>query len=142
MKTLLLAAAMPVVLMDGQAPGLERWISIEPAVQAVQAALECRQPLHPSALSGITPEAPGSWKLAPARSFTVFGLPVAQVRLFIDPDGELGASYTAAIEKRSADQVRKQVRLLRRGKRMGQLSVGQAHDSQQVELTCTVVADD
>lgn len=139
MKTLLLAAAMPVVLMDGQAPGLERWISFEPAVQA---ALECRQPLPLATLSGITSETPGSWTLTPARSFTVFGLPVMQVRLFIDPDGELGASYTAVIEKRSADQVRKQVRLLGRGKRIGQLSVGQAHDSQQVELTCTVVADD
>ncbi|WP_205204413.1 hypothetical protein [Azonexus hydrophilus] len=139
MKTLLLAAAMPVVLMDGQAPGLERWVSLEPAVQA---ALECRQPLRPSALNGITPEAPGSWTLTPARSFTVFGLPVAQVRLFIDPDGELGASYTAVIEKRSADQVRKQIRLLERGKRTGQLSVGQAHGPQQVELTCTVAADD
>lgn len=94
-------------------------------------------------LSGITSEAPGSWTLTPARSFTVFGLPVAQVRLFIDPDGELlGASYTAVIEKRSADQVRKQIRLLGRGKRMGQLSVGQAHGPQQVELTCTVAADD
>lgn len=139
MKTLLLAATMPVVLMDGQAPGLERWISFEPAVQA---ALECRQPLPLATLSGITSETPGSWTLTPARSFTVFGLPVTQVRLFINPDGELGASYTAVIEKRSADQVRKQVRLLGRGKRIGQLSVGQAHGPQQVELTCTVAADD
>ena len=84
---LLLLAAMPVVLVDGNAPNPERWLTIETAVQA---ALECRQALPTATLRGIPPSEPGSWTLTPARSFTVFGLPVAQVRLFIDPDGELG----------------------------------------------------
>ena len=85
---------MPVLLIDGNAPNLEPWLKIEPAVQA---ALECRQALPAATLRGIPPSEPGNWTLTPARSFTVFGLPVAQVRLFIDPDGELGASYTAGI---------------------------------------------
>ena len=130
---LLLLAAMPVVLIDGNAPNLERWLTIEPAVQA---ALECRQVLPAATLRGIPPSEPGSWTLTPARSFTVFGLPVAQVRLFIDPDGELGASYTAVIEKRSLKQVRKQLKLASQRGRIGQLSADQS--GQHIELTCTV----
>ena len=124
---------MPVVLIDGNASNLERWLTIEPAVQA---ALECRQVLPAATLRGIPPSDPGSWTLTPARSFTVFGLPVAQVRLFIDPDGELGASYTAVIEKRSLEQVRRQLEFAGNRGRIGQLSVDQP--GQHIELTCTV----
>ena len=74
---LLLLAAMPVVLIDGNASNLERWLTIEPAVQA---ALECRQVLPAATLRGIPPSEPGSWTLTPARSFTVFGLPVVSTR--------------------------------------------------------------
>ena len=130
---LLLLAAMPVVLIDGNAPNLERWLTIEPAVQA---ALECRQALPAATLRGIPPSEPGNWTLTPARSFTVFGLPVAQVRLFIDPDGELGASYTAVIEKRSLEQVRRQLEFAGNRGRIGQLSADQP--GQHIELTCTV----
>ena len=44
MKALLLAA-MPVMLMDGTAPDLNRWLQIEPDIAA---AVECRHvlPLH------------------------------------------------------------------------------------------------
>ena len=130
---LLLLAAMPVLLIDGNAPNLEPWLKIEPAVQA---ALECRQVLPAATLRGIPPSDPGSWTLTPARSFTVFGLPVAQVRLFIDPDGELGASYTAGIEKRSLEQVRRQLEFAGNRGRIGQLSADQP--GQHIELTCTV----
>ena len=130
---LLLLAAMPVVLIDGNASNLERWLTIEPAVQA---ALECRQVLPAATLRGIPPSDPGSWTLTPARSFTVFGLPVAQVRLFIDPDGELGASYTAVIEKRSLEQVRRQLEFAGNRGRIGQLSADRP--GQHVELSCTV----
>ena len=71
MKALLLAA-MPVVLMDGTAPDLNHWLRIEPAIVA---AVECRQALPLHVLDGIAPNAPGSWSLTPARSFTAFGLP-------------------------------------------------------------------
>ena len=130
---LLLHAAMPVVLIDGNAPNLEHWLKIEPAVQA---ALECRQVLPAATLRGIPPSEPGSWTLTPARSFTVFGLPVAQVRLFIDPDGELGASYTAVIEKRSLEQVNRQLEFAGNRGRIGQLSADRP--GQHVELSCTV----
>lgn len=91
----LLLAAMPVVLMDSTAPDLNRWLQIEPDIAA---AVECRQTLPVRVLDDIAPNAPGSWLLAPARSFTVFGLSVKRIELFIDPDGELGASYTSVIE--------------------------------------------
>ena len=86
---------------DGTAPDLNHWLRIEPAIVA---AVECRQALPLHVLDGIAPNAPGSWSLTPARSFTVFGLPVTRIELFIDPDGELGASYTAVIEKRSLER--------------------------------------
>ena len=54
MKALLLAA-MPVVLMDGQAPDLDQWSRIEPAIAA---AVECRQTLPMHALDDIAPNAP------------------------------------------------------------------------------------
>ena len=47
---LLLLAAMPVVFFDGNAPNLEHWLTIEPAVQA---ALECRQTLPATTLLRI-----------------------------------------------------------------------------------------
>jgi len=88
----LLLAAMPVVLIDGTAPDPDHWLRIEPAIAA---AVECRQALPIHVLDGIAPNAPGSWALTPARSFTVFGLPVTRIELFIDPDGELGARTEA-----------------------------------------------
>ena len=133
MKALLLAA-MPVVLMDGTTPDPNRWLQIEPSIIA---AVECRQTLPMHALDDIAPNAPGSWLLAPARSFTVFGLPVKRIELFIDPDGELGASYTAVIEKRSLEQVRKQLKLASQRGRIGQLSADQP--SAEVLVSCTEV---
>ena len=88
-------------------------------------------------LRGFPSNEPGSWTLTPARSFTVFGLPVAQVRLFIDPDRELGASYTAVIEKRSLEQVNRQLEFAGNLGRIGQLSADQP--GQHIELTCSVV---
>ena len=133
MKALLLAA-MPVVLMDGQAPDLDQWSRIEPAITA---AVECRQTLPMRVLDGIAPNAPGSWSLTPARSFTAFGLPVKRIELFIDPDGDLSASYTAVIEKRSLEQVRKQLTLAGQRGRIGQLSADQP--SAEVLVSCTEV---
>lgn len=131
----LLLAAMPLVLMDGQAPDIDHWLRIEPAIAA---AVECRQALPLHVLDGITPNAPGSWSLVPARSFTAFGLPVKRIELFIDPDGELGASYTAIIEKRSLEQVCKQLKLVRARERIGQLLADQPND--EVQVVCTVAA--
>lgn len=134
MKALLLAT-MPVVLMEGTAPDLDHWLRIEPAIAA---AVECRQALPTHVLDGIAPNAAGSWALTPARSFTAFGLLVKRIELFIDPDGELGASYTAVIEKRSLAQVRKQLAYARQRGRIGQLSADQP--SAEVQVSCTVAA--
>ncbi len=134
MKALLLAA-MPVVLMEGTATDLDHWLRIEPAIVA---AVECRQTLPMHALDGIAPNAAGSWSLTPARGFTAFGLPVKRIELFIDPDGELGASYTAVIEKRSLEQVRKQLTLAGQRGRIGQLSADQPNA--EVQVSCTVAA--
>ncbi len=131
----LLLAALPLVLMDGQAPDIDHWLRIEPAIAA---AVECRQTLPLHMLDGIASNAPGSWSLVPTRSFTVFGLPVQRIELFIDPDGELGASYTAVIEKRSLQQARKQLNLISARERIGQLSADQPND--EVQLVCTVAA--
>lgn len=131
----LLLAALPLVLMDGQAPDIDHWLRIEPAIAA---AVECRQTLPLHMLDGIAPNAPGSWSLVPARSFTVFGLPVQRIELFIDPDGELGASYTAVIEKRSLQQARKQLNLISAREPIGQLSADQP--SAEVQISCTVAA--
>ena len=131
----LLLAALPLVLMGGQAPDIDHWLRIEPAIAA---AVECRQTLPLHMLDGIAPNAPGSWSLVPARSFTAFGLPVKRIELFIDPDGELGASYTAIIEKRSLEQVRKQLKLVRARERIGQLLADQPND--EVQVVCTVAA--
>lgn len=131
----LLLAAMPVVLIDGTAPDFNRWLQIKPAIAA---AVECRHVLPMHVLNGITPDAPGSWSLTPARSFTTFGLPVTRIELFIDPDGELGASYTAVIEKRSLAQVRKQLKLASQRGRIGQLSADQP--GAEVQVSCAVAA--
>ena len=131
----LLLAALPLVLMDGQAPDIDHWLRIEPAIAA---AVECRQTLPMHALDDIAPNAPGSWLLAPARSFTVFGLPVKRIELFIDPDGELGASYTAVIEKRSLEQVHKQLKFASQREHIGQLTADQP--STEVQVSCTVAA--
>ena len=133
MKALLLAA-MPVMLMDGTAPDLNRWLQIEPDIAA---AVECRHVLPMHVLDGIAPNSPDSWSLTPARSFTAFGLPVKRIELFIDPDGELGASYTAVIEKRSLEQVREQLKLASQRGRIGQLSADQP--SAEVLVSCTEV---
>jgi hypothetical protein len=69
--------------------------------------------------------------------WTAFGLPVKRIELFIDPDGELGASYTAVIEKRSLAQVRKQLTLASQRGRIGQLSADQP--GAKVQVSCTEV---
>lgn len=61
-----------------------------------------------------------------------------RIELFIDPDGDLGASYTAVIENRSLAQVRKQLKLASQRGRIGQLSADQL--GAEVQVSCTVAA--
>jgi hypothetical protein len=131
----LLLAALPMVVSNAFALEPQQWAAIEPAVRA---ALECRQPLSVDKLKNITPDSSGSWTLTPPAAFSVFGLPVTRVEIFIDPDGELGASYTAVIEKHSLQKVEQQLKAAGSKARIGELSAGQAHGPHQVEVSCVV----
>jgi hypothetical protein len=136
----LLLTAMPLLLMDNTAPDstaleFERWLQLEPVIAA---AVECRQPLPVDLLDGIKAQAPGQWALTPARSFTVFGLPVQQVELFIAADGKEGATYSATLEKRSLEQAEQLLSLLAVSQPIGQLQAEQSNN--QVKIRCTVPA--
>ena len=114
-----------------------QWQAVAPAIQA---ALECRtKPQTASAAWKALPRdaSGGIESIAPPASFTVFGLPVREVTIFIDPDGELGESYTAELTA-SAAAVRRSAKLGAEGGRetpMGNLSL--AGDGVPT-LTCTV----
>ena len=131
----LLLAALPVIAANGTAIDPQRWAAIEPAVTS---AVECRQALPEAKLKDIAPESPGSWTLVPPTRFIVFGLPVARVEVFVDPTGELGASYTAVIEKTSLKNVQQQLNKASKNGVVGDLAAGQAHGPEQVEVSCTI----
>jgi len=91
-------AQMPVSLLDNDASANSlQW---EAAAPVIQAGLECRQHINPDdpALSHLPPPNEFSqWELVPPKGFSVFGLPVQAITLYIDPTGEMGASYTASV---------------------------------------------
>ena len=67
----------------------------------------------------------------------MFGLPVQEISLFVDPDGELGESYTATLGTNAA-AIRKAAKLNANGgraTRMGELMLSEGDAPQ---LTCTV----
>ncbi len=75
--------------------------------------------------------------IKPPVPFTVFGLPVQEVAIFIDADGELGESYTATLGANAA-AVRNAAKLSTAGGRtttMGELMLG---DGVAPQLTCTL----
>lgn len=114
-----------------------QWKAVAPAIQA---ALECQtKPNTASATWKALPrdESGGIEPIKPPVPFTVFGLPVQEVSIFIDPDGELGESYTAVLGA-SAAAVRKSAKLTGSGgrtTRMGELMLSEGASPQ---LTCTV----
>lgn len=115
-----------------------QWRAVAPALQA---ALECRaapdtttaawKALPREASGGIAP-------LAPPAPFTVFGLPVREVLVFIDPDGELGASYTTGFTA-SREAVRKAARLDDDGGRETSMGALALSADDEVRLSCTVM---
>ncbi|WP_231655233.1 hypothetical protein [Pseudomonas californiensis] len=131
----LLLAALPVVAANGAAIDPQRWAAIEASVKS---AVECRAVLPAAKLKDIAPGSPGSWTLTPPTTFTVFGLPVARVEVFIDPDGELGASYTAVFEKVSLQKLQQQLKKANQKGLVGDLAAGQAFGPQQVEASCVI----
>lgn len=120
-----------------QAIDATQWQAVAPAIQA---AVECRaKPDTTAAAWKALPrdESGGIEAIKPPMPFTVFGLPVQEVSIFIDPDGELGESYTATLGTNSA-AVRKAAKLSTAGGRtttMGELMLS---DGGAPQLTCTV----
>ncbi|WP_236709438.1 hypothetical protein [Pseudomonas sp. Leaf127] len=135
LKKLLLAAVPVLATSQALALDAQQWTALEPAVKA---AVECRKPLTAERLKDVTPDSPGAWTLTPATAFNVLGLPVTRVEVFIDPNEELGASYTAVIEKQSLKKVQQQVKAASKKGLIGDLAAGQAHGPEQVEITCVV----
>jgi hypothetical protein len=120
-----------------QAINATQWQAVAPAIQA---AVECRaKPDTTAAAWKALPrdESGGIEAIKPPMPFTVFGLPVQEVSIFIDPDGELGESYTATLGTNAA-AVRKAAKLSTAGGRtttMGELMLS---DGGAPQLTCTV----
>lgn len=137
MEHLLLAAALPVANPAGTAIDPQRWAALEPQVRA---ALECRQPLTKAQLQGVATPAdnPDSWQLQPPVSFSVFGLPVARVEVYIDSSEELGGSFTAIIENHSLKKVQQQLKSVKKTTPKGEIMASQAWGPHQVEVTCTM----
>lgn len=136
MKTL--AALLLGVLAAPAAHALDaaQWQSVAPAIQA---ALECRaKPDTAGAAWKLLPRDPsgGIEPIKPPVAFSVFGVPVREVSIFIDPDGELGESYTADLGA-SVAAVRKAAKLSAEGRatKMGTLSLT---EEDSPKLTCTV----
>lgn len=120
-----------------QAIDATQWQALAPAIQA---AVECRaKPDTTAAAWKALPrdESGGIEVIKPPVPFTVFGLPVQEVSIFIDPDGELGESYTATLGTNAA-AIRKAGKLSPAGGRrttMGELMLS---DGGAPQLTCTV----
>lgn len=139
MKTFLFAA-MPLVLMDSTAPWpkIDQWISAEPLLRS---ALECssRLDMNDEKLRGFPQYAKGTWEITPAHDFSIMGLPISMIKLFIGATNEQHSRYTAMIEKRSQQQVEQAVSLLRQqGPRAGRILTVESDPSGSIALTCTI----
>ncbi len=144
----IVCAQMPVPLLDNEpaAPNAAPWAVAGPMLQT---ALECREDLpdHP-AIRALMPRKPKGeeqhYRLTPPAGFRVFGLPVAEIEIWVD-DGELGRSYTAHILGKSLSEVAKAAKLNKgqsfpnRKTQMGGLKADQPFGpGSAVQLTCTL----
>lgn len=155
MKKLLLAALtitsaaafaqMPVPLLDAPATqdiDLATWKAAAPALQA---ALECKTQITPkiAALRPLLPKnSMDQWELIPPQAFTVFGLPVSKVIIYMDHAGEMGHTYTAVFVDKSVADVSAAAKIKpkndSRKTKIGYLGVGQPRGPETVDLSCTV----
>ncbi|WP_448141522.1 hypothetical protein [Stenotrophomonas bentonitica] len=120
-----------------QAIDATQWQAVAPAIQA---AVECRaKPDTTAAAWKALPrdESGGIEAIKPPAPFTVFGLPVQEVSIFIDPDGELGESYTVSLGA-SAATARKSAKLSTDGGRTTKMGELMLSDGSVPQLTCTV----
>ncbi|KWV12094.1 hypothetical protein ISN34_07965 [Xanthomonas translucens pv. translucens] len=129
--------ALLLVLLSPAAHALDaaQWRAVAPAVQA---AVECRakpdtnttawQALPRDQFGDITP-------IKPSAPFTVFGLPVSEVSISIDPDGVEGDSYTAKIAS-STKAIKAAAKLDTEGHR--ETGIGTLEIDDMGQLTCVV----
>jgi hypothetical protein len=156
MKKLLLAALatiattvgaqMPVPLLDNAPPekviDLAVWRAAAPALQA---ALECKTKITPK-IAALRPllvtNERDQWEMIPPEPFSVLGLPVDAVVIYMDRDEQMGHSYTSIIMSKSLAEVRAAAKIKPkndgRNTKIGNLGVGQPHGPDSVELTCTI----
>ncbi len=114
-----------------------QWQAVAPTIQA---ALECRtRPDTAGAAWKALPRDPSGdiEPIKPPVPFTVFGLPVREVSIYIDPNGELGESYTADIGA-SVAAVRTSARLGAGAARATKMGVLRLTEDDASKLTCTV----
>jgi len=132
-------AQMPVPLLDSDAVAdPAQW---EIAAPIMQAALECRQQISPDdpALRPLLSSNNASqWELVPPKGFAVFGLPVQLITIYIDPTGEMGASYTASMAAPEAEVIKAAKINGQRNTKIGSLMAGQGRDPSLTKITCTV----
>ncbi|ENY4076984.1 TPA: hypothetical protein ACNIM8_004101 [Pseudomonas aeruginosa] len=132
-------AQMPVPLLDNDAVANPAQWKI--AAPIVQAGLECRQQINPDnpALRPLLPSNDaGQWELVPPKGFAVFGLPVQSITIYIDPDGEMGASYTASVAAPKAAAVKAAKLNGQRKTKIGSLMAEQGSRPSLTDITCTV----
>jgi len=129
-------AEMPLPLMDNDPTSS----SFLPDVAAeFQAVLECRKPLdlsNPKIRALLATDA-SSWEITPPKSFRVFGLPVELIEVFIDPTGEMGASYSSQITA-PVDRVSEVIKLKAHKASIGYLMASEGQRPSLAQLTCTV----
>jgi len=133
-------AQMPGSLLDNDAvANPAQW---EIAAPIMQAALECRQQINPDdpALRPLLPSNEVSqWELVPPKGFAVFELPVQLITIYIDPTGEMGASYTASVAVTEDAAVKAaKINNGQRNTEIGSLMAEQGRDPSLTEITCTV----
>ena len=133
------AAALLLALAAPAAHALDpaQWQAVAPMLQA---AVECRE--RPDTTSAAWRALPHDEygqvePVVPPMPFTVFGLPVREVSVFIDESGEMGESYTAEFAV-GAPAVRNAAKLSGGGDRTTQLGALALSNDRPATLTCTV----
>lgn len=139
MKSRTLPLLLTVLLAAPAAHALDaaQWRAVAPLVQA---AIECRaKPDTAAAAWKSLPrdEYGGIAPIKPPAPFVVFGLPVREVSIFIDPEGIEGESYTAKIDATPA-AVRKAARFTTESGRATDMGGLTLTEDRLTWLTCTV----
>ena len=144
-------AQMPVPLLDNDPAAPNNAALWAVAGPMLKAALECREDLpdHPTTRALLPRKPVGEeqhYRLIPPAVFRVFGLPVAEIEVWVDDGrGEQGHSYTSHIRGKTLAEVATAA-TLNKGKSapnrktlVGTLMADQPSGPESVQLTCTTV---